>query len=109
MTDDSTPIKRLSKIEMRKMFHEYQCMQKLANGALRSMVLKQRHSNPITSKQQFCTHSQLVSIQDSNGEEIVRAHQYKRPDGTIGASGLPDPVRLFIGGVIYKLEESRRL
>lgn len=91
---------------MRKLFHEYQCLQKIANGEFRSILVRQRHSNPITSKQQFCTHSQLVSIQDNSGEEVVRAHQYKKPDGTLGASGMPDPVRLFIGGVIYKLEES---
>ena len=93
---------------MREMFHEHQCMQKLANGEFHSVLLKQRHSNPIKSKQQFCTHSQLVSIQDNDGEEIVRAHQYKKPDGTLGASGMPDPVRLFIGRVIYKLEEMEK-
>jgi hypothetical protein len=105
MTDDSTPIDRRSKIELRKMFHDHQCMQKLASGELHSILLKARHCDPIKSGQEFCTHSQLVSIQDDDGSEIARAHQYMKPNGQLGASGMPDPFRLFIGGTIYKLEK----
>jgi hypothetical protein len=38
----------------------------------------------------------------------MRAHQYKKPDGTLGASQMPDPLRVFIGGVIYKLEAKEK-
>jgi hypothetical protein len=30
-------------------------------------------------------------------------HQYLRPDGTLGASGLPDPKLVVHEGVVYKL------
>ena len=32
---------------------------------------------------------------------VVEIHQYLRPDGTLGASGQPDPKRLRMNGFIY--------
>ena len=45
----------------------------------------------------------MISIGDSNDDEIARAHQYLRPDRTLGGSGVPDPKRLYLNGMIYKL------
>jgi hypothetical protein len=39
------------------------------------------------------THGTLV--------EIARAHQYLRPDDTLGLSGKPDPKRVVDDGVLY--------
>ena len=106
MTNDSTPIKEISKQEMRDLFYENQLLQKINKHELTLVLLKERHSDPIKSGQVFCTYSQLLSIQDDKGNDIARAHQYKRPNGTIGASGMPDPLWMFIGGVIYKLKRN---
>jgi hypothetical protein len=38
-----------------------------------------------------------------NGEEVARVHQYVLPDGGLGASGVPDPKRIYEGGVAYRL------
>jgi hypothetical protein len=34
-------------------------------------------------------------------EKIAIVHQYRLQDGTLGASGLPDPKVLRHGGVVY--------
>lgn len=47
------------------------------------------------------TRSQVIRYYDSNGQWVVTIHQYLRPDGTLGATGKPDPKRLRIGHTIY--------
>jgi len=32
---------------------------------------------------------------------VALVHQYLRSDGTLGASGQPDPKRIVIGNVVY--------
>lgn len=46
------------------------------------------------------TLSQIVAYEDSSNR-IVLVHRYLRPDGTIGASGRPDPKELFEDGILY--------
>jgi hypothetical protein len=38
----------------------------------------------------------------NGGMEVVRGHQYVRPNGEFGASGRPDPKRIFEGGIWYR-------
>jgi len=35
---------------------------------------------------------------------MVEIHRYLQPDGTLGASGRPDPKRVNMGDVIYKYD-----
>jgi type I site-specific restriction-modification system R (restriction) subunit len=104
MTDDSIPTKSVSKREMQELCQKHQLLEKINNKELKPVLLKERHANPLKSGQVFCTYSQLVSFQDSSRNEVMKAHQYKKPNGSLGASKMPDPVWLFIDGVIYKLE-----
>lgn len=56
------------------------------------------------------TLSGLVEIVDpSNLERIAIAHRLLRPDGTLGASGLPDPKMVYAEGIIHlqKRKEGR--
>ena len=48
-----------------------------------------------------CSSEEILIYYDSIGNPVARAHQYKRPDGSIGASGRPDPIRLRDGDTIY--------
>ena len=32
---------------------------------------------------------------------VAEVHQYVRPDGSLGGSGLPDPKRLYKDGILY--------
>jgi hypothetical protein len=45
-----------------------------------------------------------VSYVNELGHRIFLVHLYLRPDGTIGASGKPDPKWLFEDGIVYEAE-----
>jgi len=47
------------------------------------------------------TRSQTIRYADSNGQWVAVVHQYLRPDGTLGATGKPDPKRLRVGNTIF--------
>jgi len=49
--------------------------------------------------------SQMVSYRDKDNNEIARVHQFVRPDGSLAASGRPDPKRLLEDGILYRLEK----
>lgn len=53
--------------------------------------------------------SQAISYRTENGEELARAHRFVLPDGTIGASGKPDPKRVFLEGTLYRLKKKSAL
>lgn len=46
------------------------------------------------------TLSQLVEYYDGD-VSIALAHRYLKPDGTLGASGKPDPKRLTVGDEVW--------
>ncbi len=39
------------------------------------------------------------------GDEVARAHVFKQPNGTFGASGVPDPKQVLIGDTLYILDK----
>lgn len=46
----------------------------------------------------------MVAYELPDGSRVALVHQYLRPDGTVGASGQPDPKWLLEDGVIYATE-----
>ena len=91
---------------MRRMFNEGGYVDRAKNGELREKIT---HSG--TPSQEIGlppgTVSQMVSYLDENGEELARAHRFVLPDGSIGASGKPDPKRLLKDGKLYRIEKSK--
>lgn len=83
------------------MFNNGCFLERLKSGELRAILDSEKHPSPFRSGQPQCTRSQLLSLLDENDQEVARIHQYKRPDGSIGASGRPDPKRLLVDGVYY--------
>ena len=55
---------------------------------------------PETVGEPFCTHAQYIRYFDADNNWVADVFQYLRRDGTIGASGRPDPKRLRLGGQI---------
>ncbi len=47
------------------------------------------------------TQTLITAFYDADGQRRFITHEYRRPDGTLGASGIPDPKWLFEDGVIY--------
>jgi hypothetical protein len=94
---------RLSKKEMQEFFNKH-ILERLQNGEFSEHVVDGHHANPYTSGQVFCTNSEIVSVQDKNQSEVALIHRYLLPQGALGASKLPDPVKVEWEGKIYKLK-----
>lgn len=85
------------------MFNEGGLWEKTKTGELSTVLLEDRHPALTVANEPFCTRSQMVSYRDASDNEVARVHQYLRTDNTIGASGKPDPKRLFHDGTLYRL------
>jgi hypothetical protein len=96
-------MKRIEPTEMQKMFNEEGLWEKTKTGELSTVLLEDRHPALTVANEPFCTRSQMVSYRDVSDNEVARVHQYLRTDDTIGASGKPDPKRIFLKGTLYRL------
>jgi hypothetical protein len=88
---------------MRRIFNGSGYFEMTRKGEIEAKVTRDKHPPWIAAWVPFCTYSQEVSYRRKDGCEVARVHQYLRPDGTLGASGLPDPKRLLMGDVKYRL------
>jgi hypothetical protein len=107
--DVTTHMKRIEATEMQKMFNDGNFWEKAKSGELTMVPLEDRHPALTAANEPYCTHSQMVSYRDASGNEVARVHQYLRPDGTIGASGKPDPKRLSADGTLYRLVKKQKV
>ena len=87
------------------MFNEGQYWEKALSGELTARIRRSTHPTRTKAEEPFCTHTQEISYLDEQGVEVARVHQYLRPDQSIGAKGRPDPKRLFVNGVLYRLQK----
>lgn len=94
---------------MQKMFNEGGLWEKTKTGELTTVSLEDRHPALTIANEPFCTRSQMVSYRDASDNEVARVHQYLRTDGTIGASGKPDPKRLLVAGTLYRLVKNPKV
>src|SRR3989339_1923280 len=97
----SLPRKRVTKQELQHLFNSLRFWERVRSGELSARVKSQSHPCPLEAGQPACTWTQIVSYFDADKQEVARVHQYKLPNGWIGASGLPYPGRLLLERVIY--------
>ena len=83
--------------KIRQIFNELGLYEKVANGDYTSHVIVNRHLKHPPKTEPICTHSQILFYYDEKKKPVAIVHQYMRPDGTLGASGKPDPKKIFIG------------
>ena len=100
-------VNRIAANEIRQLFNEIIYPQ-VMQGELVARVKRDKHPSRTKAKEPFCTRSQLVAYYDAQGMEVARAHQNRRPDGTLGASGKPDPKRIVVNGVCYSLDTEQK-
>ncbi len=94
---------------LRDLFNSEGYWERVKVGAWSEDILEDGHPSPELSAQPYCTRSQLVAYLDESGDEIVRVHQYKLRDGSLGGSGKPDPKAISYQGRLYAVwEEGRR-
>ena len=97
-------IVRVSEWRLRRRFNRGRYYERVLSGQLTTRM-KQTHPSRTAANEPFCTWTQEVFYIDSANQEIARVHQYLRPDGTLGASGLPDPKMLVENGIAYRLRK----
>jgi hypothetical protein len=98
LKNDPRPIVQVSSLIIQGIFNEQQFYPRARSGEFTSVLRRggNRHLKNRPADIPYCTHSQMVSYIDSTGEAVALVHQYLLPDGTIGASGQPDPKLLFL-------------
>jgi hypothetical protein len=94
---------------MRKRFNDGRYWERMRRGEFQPIVIHRRQPQPaVAAIHPVGTVSQMVSYRDANNDEVARVHQYLRPDGTLGASGRPDPKLLFENGTVYYLAKKAK-
>ena len=89
---------------MRQKFNGSGYWENVKSGKWTAFILESRISDALTQETVEIT-SLMLSYRDESGNEMARVHQYQRPDGSLAASGRPDPKRLFLNGVLYRLKK----
>lgn len=89
---------------IRKLFNRSQYSELIAKGALAQEFLRNSHLTKSHKENPPCTLRQMIRYLDESGQWVVEVFQYLRADGTLGASGRPDPKRIRIGDTIYMVE-----
>jgi|SRR5208282_1269013 hypothetical protein len=104
MTSKPPPqIKRVTEQQIQKIFNEHY-LDDITAGKIVETVMENRHPSLIAANEPYCTKSQMVSYRNpTTNEELARAHRYVRPNGSIGASGKPDPKRVLFDGIWYRI------
>lgn len=99
------PIRVVSAYHLRRLFNERRLAEAARSGELTTQLRKDSHPSPPQAPEPVCTRSQAVVYLDADGNQIALVHQYMRRDGTLGASGLPDPKWLLHEGEVLIPEE----
>lgn len=86
---------------LRELFTETDLWYRSVIGELHTVKIADGHPSPSQSGEPFCTRSQRLVYVDRDGRAIAQVHQYLRQDGTIGASGKPDPKLILHEGTVY--------
>lgn len=104
--NDERPVIWVSEDEIRRTFNGLGWFALVEEGTYTAVLKRNSHLSSPPEGEPFCTHSQIAYYYDTSGQPIAIVHQYRRPDGHLGASGLPDPKRLFLSDRIIAVRSS---
>lgn len=90
------PVEWVSPEIIRYEFNNRGYFARVQSGEISTYRKRNKHLQPPPQGEPTCTRSQILYYYNQNSELLAIVHQYYRPDGTIGASGLPDPKRLIL-------------
>lgn len=95
-------IKTVPKFIIRKKFNEGPLLQQIENRELVEIMLRDKLlKSPKSYQGPPGTRTQYIRYTDLNGTIIIEFHRFLRPDGTLGASGKPDPKKLRVGTELW--------
>jgi hypothetical protein len=93
---EELPIEWVSKNTIRQIFNQEKYLGRVKNGEFIVYRKRNSHPTPPPKGEPFCTYSQILYYYTKEGFPVAVVHQYLRPDGEIGGSGLPDPKRIIL-------------
>lgn len=95
-------IKTVPRSTIREKFNEGPLLQQIEKGELVEKMLRDKVlKSPKSYQGPTGTRTQYIRYTDSNGTLIVEFHRFLRPDGTLGATGKPDPKKLRVGKELW--------
>ena len=86
---------------MRRRFNRGKYYERMLEGKLTEVINSSNTPSFVSENVPLGSISQGFSYFDGK-QELVRGQQFIKPDGTIGASGKPDPHRIFEDGIWYR-------
>lgn len=95
-SEGSSKVEWVTEDIIRQYFNDGDFFEMVKRGEIITKTKRSSHPGAPPQGKPYCTQSQIVYYYSNEGEPLAIVHQYLRPDGTIGASGLPDPKRLFL-------------
>ncbi len=87
--------------ELRRLFNEGRYLERLKLGEFTARVRRRGHPSPPRANEPLCTWSMTIVYLDQHDRPVALVHEYRRKDGTRGASGQPDPKWLLHNGIVY--------
>src|SRR3954447_15727120 len=104
MTENSLELVYVSAQILRQRFRDLRIHERFASGEF-DLVVHRSSVAPASRRQPPGTLTQRI-IYLQGQTQIAVCHRYLRPNGTLGASGLPDPKWLRDGNRILMIESS---
>ena len=90
MVRNLLPPKKVKARRLRRIFNRRLTQKRIKAAAVR--LDRDGHPSPPLADEPLCTRSQMLGYYDRRtGRQVAKAHQYLRPDETIGLSGESDP------------------
>ena len=96
MPHESLPVNWVAPKIIRDIFNEGKFYERMIQGEFITTIKRSSHPNTPPDGEPYCTKSQILFYIDHNNNLVAVVHQYLRFNGKLGASGLPDPKRLFL-------------
>lgn len=96
------PVEVVPAAQLREWFNTGDYWGRVLDGELHALTVEEGQAPP-RAGQPAGTTSRLDFIYDG-GTKIAEVHYYLCPDGSIGASGEPDPKALLLDDVLYIVE-----
>jgi len=89
------PPQKVTRRELRAIFNDPEYQQLLFRRCTQRVYVYDELA-PAAANEPPGTLSQVYDLYDRSGVLLATLHEYKRPDGTIGASGMKDPYFLLV-------------